>query len=96
MYASVQLCIKTNGFHHSFAICIRHLHQIFDPILPLFCNVKLCQRANVGPRYPPKVRTAFNSLHGHFNGHSNKSRYWTVWVKIVLNYNQQDDVERLI
>ena len=46
-YAGVQLCIRTMDF-------IRHLHHIFDPILSIFCEVKLCQKAKFGPQYLEK------------------------------------------
>ena len=46
---------KNNGFHYLLSICIhRPLHHILDPILSLFCNVKLCQRDNFGPQYLEK------------------------------------------
>ena len=41
---------KNNGF----TIFAYHLHHILDPILSLFCNVKLCQRDNFGPQYAEK------------------------------------------
>ena len=47
-------CIRTMNSMINWPICIRHLHHIFDPILSLFCNVKLCQRGNFGPQYPEK------------------------------------------
>ena len=40
---------------------------MFDPILFLFCNIKLSQKENFGPRYPEKyVPHLFNFLKNYF------------------------------
>ena len=42
--------------------CIRHLHYIFDPILSLFCNVKVCQRDNLLKKYEILIFYFINTL----------------------------------
>ena len=47
-----------NPFWEKFerSVRVRYMHHILVPILTLFCNVKLRQRANFGPQYPEKYK----------------------------------------
>ena len=69
---------KNNGFHHyNCPFELRHLYHIFDPILFVFCNVKLCQRDNFGPRYLEKyVPHLFNFLENDNSNLQYCSKLW--------------------
>ena len=71
--------IKTHTDHIFY-----HLDDIFDPILSLFCNVKLCQRDKYGLQYPEMYKPhLFHFLDDYLD---DKLRFVKIYEIRIFNF----------